>query len=54
MNLVKALELSKEYADCPKCSNNKLGNGQGSMVIDDFSFKRLCRCGWSIEIKEEN
>jgi Domain of unknown function (DUF3797) len=54
MNAVKAFKLSKQYANCPNCGNNQLGNGQGSLIITEDTFVRNCKCGCRIEIKESD
>ena len=54
MNAVKAVELMRKYNQCPDCGNDKIGNGQGVLNIEENTFFRSCKCGWSIKIKEEN
>lgn len=55
MNIFDLIELTKKYAECPKCGCNTVGNGTGTIVGDTEAgyFKRTCQCGWSIEIKED-
>ncbi len=53
MNALKTVELLRKYSECPNCGSDKLGNGSGSVEVDDYTFKRTCKCGWSIEVKEE-
>jgi hypothetical protein len=52
MNIEKALALQEKYAECPKCGNSYVGNGEGKLIIDDGKyagkFHRSCKCGWSI------
>lgn len=50
MKLHEALKLMESYAVCPKCGNEYLGKDDGSLEIDD-TFKRTCKCGWSIVVK---
>lgn len=52
MNAIKAAELIREYAECRKCGSKVVNNGEGSLLITDEVIKRECKCGWSIEIKE--
>lgn len=52
MNAIKAAGLIKKYAECQECGNANVNNGEGSLLITDDVFKRECKCGWSIEIKE--
>ena len=54
MNAVKAMKVSQKYAVCPDCGNGLIGNGQGSIVIDETTFMRTCRCGFHITIDESN
>jgi hypothetical protein len=51
MNLRKSVELMGKYAVCPECGNDKIGGGAGTLVIEDNTFERTCKCGWSV--KEE-
>ena len=53
MKITIALELMNKYATCPKCGNDKIGPGKGSVAVKDKSFERSCSCGWSVEISEE-
>lgn len=48
MNLIEATELMKKYAECPDCGNKYVGNGQGGMQIEGETFRRWCKCGWSV------
>ncbi|MBP1040394.1 DUF3797 domain-containing protein [Vagococcus sp. BWB3-3] len=42
----------RKYNDCPACGNNRVGNGEGSLIVEDDVFKRTCKCGWSIIVDE--
>lgn len=53
MNALKAVELLRKYDKCPECGSDKIGNGSGTIEILEDTFKRTCKCGWSIEVKEE-
>jgi len=53
MNALKTIELLGKYSVCPNCGNQNVGNGEGTLDIGDDIFKRTCKCGWSIEIKED-
>lgn len=48
MNLNDSMELMKKYSTCPKCGNDKIGNGQGTLIIEDNVFERSCNCGWKV------
>lgn len=54
MNLIEAVELMKKYAACRNCGCETIGNGKGTMEVDSEKgyFKRTCRCGWQIEVRE--
>ena len=53
MNLDECLELTKKYSTCPKCGNNKIGSGEGGLLIEDLAFDRWCKCGWKIHVKSK-
>ena len=53
MNSVNAAELIKRYETCPNCRNKMIGNGEGTIEINKNTFKRTCKCGFSIIIKSE-
>ena len=48
--------LMDMYENCPICGSNKIetkGNKLISgIVINSNTFKRVCKCGFNIEIKE--
>lgn len=52
MNAVKSIELLRKYNKCKDCGSDAIGNGAGSVEILDDTFKRACKCGWGIEVKE--
>ena len=49
MNIEKSIELMNKYGKCPKCENTHIGGGQGKLIIDDDTFYRECKCGWSVK-----
>lgn len=51
MNALKAVELLRKYNTCPDCESEKVGNGEGSVEIEEDVFKRKCKCGWMVKIK---
>lgn len=53
MNLRKSLALMEKYAECPQCHNNTIGAGEGVLIVEDETFFRSCKCGWSIKTDEE-
>jgi hypothetical protein len=54
MNALIAMNLIQKYAKCPYCGKRCVGNGEGTIVIDDDKFERTCKCGWSIKIPVSN
>ena len=53
MNIIPATKLTEEYAVCPKCGSDKIGNGAGTLTIDEDIFTRSCRCGWEVKVDVE-
>lgn len=49
MNVIDTLELMKKYSTCEQCGSDKLGDGEGTLEIDDNVFKRTCKCGWGVD-----
>ena len=54
MDIFDLIEYTKKWAVCPKCGCDTIGNGTGTIEADTNVgyFKRTCKCGWSIEVKE--
>ncbi|WP_082866948.1 DUF3797 domain-containing protein [Paenibacillus elgii] len=52
MNAWKAVRLMRKYENCKDCGNDLIGDGEGTLEINGDTFKRSCKCGWSIEVKE--
>lgn len=50
MKLEKAVELMEIYQNCPSCGNGMIGNGEGSLQIEDDMFKRTCKCGYVVTV----
>lgn len=53
MNMRKSLKLMDKYAKCPECGNDKVGDGQGGIIVEDDYFRRFCNCGFDITIDED-
>lgn len=51
MKYTQMLQLMDKYTNCPDCGNDKVGNGQGELIVDR-TFYRSCKCGWSVELDE--
>lgn len=47
------LTLMELYAECPECGCGVVGNGKGSLSCDKGLFKRVCACGWRVEVREK-
>ena len=53
MKAIKSFQLMEKYAKCFDCGNCYIGNGEGTLVVDG-TLKRTCKCGWSIEVDEND
>lgn len=53
MNVVEACKLIEKYTKCPQCGCDVIGNGKGTLDIDERRFKRTCHCGWSVVVCED-
>ncbi|WP_353962765.1 DUF3797 domain-containing protein [Jeotgalibacillus haloalkalitolerans] len=53
MSLERLMELSKQHAECQKCGSSEIGNGSGMVYVDDVTYRRMCKCGWKIEVIEK-
>jgi len=53
MEVSKLLIIMPKYEKCLKCGNDKVGNGQGKLIIEEGYYYRECRCGWSIKVDNE-
>lgn len=52
MSVDKIIKLNNEYAICPECRNEYIGNGQGGIYNDDYKFIRYCKCGFKVTVFE--
>lgn len=53
MDVSSLLIIMPKYENCPKCGNDKVGNGQGKLIIEEDYYYRECRCSWSIKVDNE-
>ncbi|EDS77272.1 MULTISPECIES: DUF3797 domain-containing protein [Clostridium] len=53
MEAFKVVSLINKYGNCPVCGNDKVGNGEGTLVVEEDTFKRTCKCGFEIILNEE-
>lgn len=51
MKLIISQALMQAYEECPKCKNHYIGNGQGTLMVDAWDFKRTCKCGFEVNVK---
>ncbi|AYB41029.1 DUF3797 domain-containing protein [Brevibacillus laterosporus] len=54
MNALKSVQLMSKYSNCKECGSDKIDNGEGTLIVDNNIFKRSCKCGWSIEVDEND
>lgn len=53
MNAFKSVQLMQKYNNCPSCDSDKIGNGEGKLIIEDETFYRSCKCGWEVKTDED-
>lgn len=53
MNAHKSVVLMRKYSNCKECGSDKIGNDEGTLIIEDNIFRRSCKCGWSTELDED-
>lgn len=54
MNVMLYLEVAPLINDCPKCGNQYVGNGEGTLNVDDNIIRRTCKCGFKFEYDVRN
>lgn len=54
MKIGNATKLTEKYACCPRCGNDKCGNGQGRFIVEENVFIRTCKCGNKVVAVENN
>lgn len=54
MTIRNTAKLTAKYACCPKCGNNKCGNGEGKLIVEENVFIRTCKCGNKVVAVENN
>lgn len=45
--------IMPKYVSCPICGNDRIGNENGKLIIEEEYFYRECSCGWNITIDKE-
>lgn len=53
MNPFKLMPLMSKYEKCPECGSDRIGNGQGGIIVEDNTFTRTCKCGFKITVNVE-
>lgn len=53
MYVSELLPIMKKYEICPKCGNDKIGNGQGGIVVEDDTYARTCKCGFKVIVNRD-
>lgn len=54
MKASKMITLMDKYGICPDCANHYIGNGSGKLIVGDEFFYRSCKCGWEVNVDEDN
>ncbi|WP_088363342.1 DUF3797 domain-containing protein [Bacillus cereus] len=49
MNSMDYLRISPLINDCPNCGNQIVGNGEGTLEVDDNVISRTCKCGFNFK-----
>lgn len=49
MNVNCYLQIAPLINDCPNCGNGFVGNGQGTLNVEDNIIRRTCKCGFKFE-----
>lgn len=50
MEIRLSMAMQRAYETCPDCKSGYIGNGQGTLMIDDNKFVRTCKCGYGVTI----
>lgn len=54
MKIENTIKLMKKYGACPECGNKFIGNGSGTLAIEDTYFFKSCKCGWKVKVDESD
>ncbi|HEL7585444.1 DUF3797 domain-containing protein [Clostridioides difficile] len=52
MKMINVFKLLSMYCFCPKCGSDKLGEGEGKLIVDEHTYYRECKCGFNILVDE--
>lgn len=53
MNSFKLIPIMEKFNNCPKCGNDKIGDGEGKLIAEDDIFIRGCKCGFEVILNED-
>ena len=54
MNVTDFLRVAPFINDCPSCGNDLLGNGEGTLNVEDNLVVRTCKCNFKFEYDVSN
>ncbi|CEK40372.1 DUF3797 domain-containing protein [Clostridium phage phiCD146] len=52
MKMINVFKLLSMYCFCPECGSDELGEGEGSLIVDEYTFHRKCKCGFDMIVDE--
>ncbi|HCQ6002069.1 TPA: DUF3797 domain-containing protein [Clostridioides difficile] len=52
MKLKDIIKLGEKYCYCPGCGNDKIGNDEGKLIVEEHTYYRACKCGFNILIDD--
>jgi iron(III) transport system ATP-binding protein len=52
LRVSELLPLMYKYSNCPQCGSDRIGNGEGKLIVDDNTYTRECKCGFKITTDE--
>ena len=54
MNVMDYLRVAPLINDCPNCKNGIVGNGEGTLIVDENIVERTCKCGFNFKYDVNN
>jgi transcription elongation factor Elf1 len=49
MNAFDFLRIAPFINDCPNCGSEYVGNGQGTLTVNNNIVERTCKCGFNFK-----